>query len=248
MARETPEGARNAADEPGIRADLQLLTGTECAAIREDVLALREHWTSWIPGVPFFTVGAASYKDAATAGFDAYREKARALNPILRARFGWLHERLRAALARELGREFFYDPLLALPGFHVFGYHEAFTRPGAAAHVDLQFKDLDWGRWENVDPEDQLSITLAIRLPAQGGGLQLWPVTYAEIREMKAEELKRILETEPAFHAYREGRLVVHSGYRLHQIAPAADMRPEDERITLQAHAIAVSRGYVLYW
>ena len=242
------DGARRTADDLQVPVDLQLLTADECAAVRESVLALREHWTSWIPGVPFFTVGAASYKDAATAGFEAYRDKARALNPVLAARFGWLYERLRAALTSEFGRDFFHDPDLALPGFHVFGFHEAFTRPAAAAHVDLQFKDLDWSRWPAVDRDDQISVTLAIRLPARGGGLQLWPVTYSEIRGMKAAELQRILEDVPAFHAYREGGLVVHSGYQLHQIAPADGMQPEDERITLQAHAISAGGGYLLYW
>jgi hypothetical protein len=243
-----PEEARKRAAEPVARRDLQLLSGDECAAVRESVLAIREHWTRWYPDLPFFTLGAASYRDAASAGLDAYREKSRLLNPILSERFGWLHERLRAALTSEFGREFFYDTSFALPGFHVFEFHDSFACPSASVHVDLQFKDLDWSRWQAVDLEDQISLTLAIRLPAGGGGLRLWPVTYAEIRDMRTAELQRIVAEEPVLHRYREGCLVVHSGYQLHQIAPAPGMRPGDERITLQAHALSVDGGYLLYW
>jgi hypothetical protein len=65
---------------------------------------------------------------------------------------------------------------------------------------------------------------------------------------MRAADLQRIIGDEPAFHRYREGGLVVHSGYQLHQIAPAADMQPGYERMTLQAHALSVGGGYLLYW
>ncbi len=243
-----PEKAREIADAPFVRRDLQLLSGEECAAVRENVRAIREHWTRWYPDLPFFTVGAASYRDAASAGLDAYREKARLLNPVLSEHFGWLHQRLRAALTSEFRREFFFDESFALPGFHVFEFHESFARPGASVHVDLQFKDLDWSRWQAVDLEDQLSVTLAIRLPGGGGGLRLWPVTYAEIRDMRTVDLQRIVAEEPVLHRYREGGLVVHSGYQLHQIAPAPGMQPGDERITLQAHALSVDGRYLLYW
>jgi hypothetical protein len=131
------------ADALPARKDLQLLSVDGCAAVRDDVVALREHWTRWYPDLPFFTVGAASHRDAASGGLEAYREKARLLNPILSERFGWLHEGLRAALTEEFGREFFFDDAFAPPGFHVSEFHESFARPGASVHVDLQFKDLE---------------------------------------------------------------------------------------------------------
>ena len=237
-----------AADAGLMRRELALLSSEECAHVREAVLELRPLWTSWFPGIPFFTVGAASYKDAQTNGLAAYREKARATNPILMERFGWLLERLRAELSRAFGAPFSFDEELAVPGFHVFLYHDSFTKPVASVHFDLQHKQLDWSRHEGADTDGQLSLTLAIRLPACGAGLRLWPMTFADASRMTKDELRALVATEPELHVYREGSLVVHSGYQLHQIAPAAGMREDDERITLQAHAVPTKAGYVLYW
>jgi len=225
------------------RRELELLSAEECAAVRDAVHELRPLWTSWFPGIPFFTVGAASYKDAQTNGLAAYLAKARELNPVLRERFSWLYERLADALSKELGRPFVYDEELALPGFHVFLFHESFTKPVAAIHFDLQHKQLDWSRHAGADPDGQLSVTLSLRLPSCGAGLRLWPVSLPDTSRMTKDALKEIVATEPEHHAYREGRLVVHSGYQLHQIAPAVGMREDDERLTLQAHADPANRG-----
>jgi len=230
------------------RREIALLDADECARTREAILDLRSLWTDWFPGIPFYTVGAASYKDAQTNGLAAYRAKARELNPVLYERFGWLLERLRAALAESFGVPFVFDDELALPGFHVFLFHESFTKPVASVHFDLQHKQLDWSRHADADPDGQLSLTLSIRLPSCGAGLRLWPVTLEETARMTKDELKGVIATEPQLHEYREGSLVIHSGYQLHQIAPAAGMRADDERITLQAHAVPAAGGYVLYW
>jgi hypothetical protein len=233
---------------PLARREITLLDAGECARVREGVLDLKPMWTSWFAGIPFYTVGAASYKDAQTNGLAAYHAKARETNPVLRERFGWLLDRLRDELSRELGVPFVFDEELALPGFHVFLFHESFTKPVASVHFDLQHKQLDWSRWPDADPEGQLTLTLSIRLPSCGAGLRLWPVSFEETARMTKDELKRVVAGEPELHAYREGRLVVHSGYQLHQIAPAVGMREDDERITLQAHAVPAGGQFVLYW
>jgi hypothetical protein len=49
-------------------------------------------------------------------------------------------------------------------------------------------------------------------------------------------------------HPYAPGRLVVHSGYQLHQIGTSPQFQLNQERLTLQAHAQRVREGYVLYW
>jgi hypothetical protein len=229
--------------------ELGLLSPEECGRVRDAVLELKPLWTSWFPGIPFFTLGAATYRDAQTNGLAAYREKARAMNPILQERFGWLYERLHAALSDAFGAPFFFDEELALPGFHVFQYHESFTKPVASVHFDLQQNQLDWSRHEEVDLDTPLSLTLSIRLPSAGAGLRLWPLTLVETARMTKDEFRGVVaRTEPELHTYREGWFVVHSGSQLHQIAPALGMRADDERITLQAHALPTARGYVLYW
>jgi hypothetical protein len=227
--------------------ELSLLTPGECGEVYARILALRERWTPRSPELPFHTLGVASYLDAASVGGAGYREKARASNPLLRAEFGALHERLAELLAGDLGDPVFTSDDLAFPGFHVFGYHQTFTQPMASIHFDQQYEHIDFG--ELGVPSAHLSVTLAIRLPACGAGLRLWPVFYEELAAIPAAERKvKLSGLEPVLHRYAEGKLVVHSGHQLHQIAPAPGMRPEDERITLQAHLARVTRGWVMYW
>ena len=51
-----------------------------------------------------------------------------------------------------------------------------------------------------------------------------------------------------AYHPYRIGGLVLHSGHKVHQIAPANDGQRGDERITLQGHGIRCGGVWNLYW
>ncbi len=219
--------------------------------MREGIHALRGEWTQWQPEAPYFTLGAASYLDAARNGFPAYQEKARRLNPLLIERFGWLHERLEERLSSELGTPCFFDGEVARPGFHVFLGNEVFREPVASVHFDLQYEEIGFSRYPGADPEGQLSLTLAIRLPACGAGLWTWPLFHQDLPPRGPGETTwtfsmKGLKRED--HPYTEGRLILHSGHQLHQIAPMPGMTEEDERLTLQAHALPASRGYLLYW
>jgi hypothetical protein len=42
--------------------------------------------------------------------------------------------------------------------------------------------------------------------------------------------------------------MVLHSGHQLHQIAPAPKLVEGDERLTLQAHAVPATDGWIVYW
>ncbi|NJK66410.1 MAG: hypothetical protein HC941_07625 [Microcoleus sp. SU_5_3] len=64
---------------------LSVLTLSECQEIRSLVYALKECWLKRDSFVPFYTLGAASYIDAAKNQQDYYR-KAQLYNPILRDR------------------------------------------------------------------------------------------------------------------------------------------------------------------
>ena len=50
------------------------------------------------------------------------------------------------------------------------------------------------------------------------------------------------------FHAYQPGRLVIHTGDSVHQIAPSTYSGPDDVRITLQGHLVRVRGVWQLYW
>lgn len=227
--------------------ELSVLTGDECRAAAGEVLALEGRWTRRNPDLPIYTLGTASYLDAASGRAAEYRATARATNALLAERFGWIHERLLAALAEELGAPTFFHDDFALPGFHVFTFHESFTRPLASVHFDLQHQLVHFARVG--DPDRHLSLTLAIRLPACGAGLRLWPVHWEQLEGLPEEERTvRLVGLEPAYHPYTAGRLVLHSGHQLHQIAPAPGLRPEDVRITMQAHAARVRGRWLVYW
>ncbi len=231
-------------------AHVPLLNADECARALERVQARRDAWTQRYPGLPAYTLGAASYLDSGPGRRDAYHARAAALNPLLEREFGWLYERLLEALGESLHAGVAFEPRAARPGFHIFLAHEAFKRPLGRVHFDLQFMDVDWPDGQRMDFSRPVSYTLAIRLPESGAGLHAWDVGKAEYDAMDPAARDRIGEERtPEYVPYREGTMAVHSGMLLHRIAPAADdLRPDDARVTLQGHALPGPDGYRLYW
>jgi hypothetical protein len=234
----------------GILAELQLLTREEAAGVVEALFEERQHWTPRHSDYPIFTMGRASYLDGPKLGFAAFQEEALKLNPILHARFGWLHERLRQAVSTVVGSEARFDERLALPGFHIYLSDPAKVQPVASVHFDMQFEKIDWSSIGAVDRDQQLSLTVAIDLPASGGGLLVWNVNRLEIEKMTPEVRREHMAANrnAAYHAYTVGNLVVHSGHQLHQIAKTKDVQATDRRITMQSHASPVNGEWVIYW
>jgi hypothetical protein len=231
---------------------IPVLTPEEAQRAVEDVHASRAHWTVRNAGteVEFHTLGAASYLDAAGRQFDRYQASARRSNPVLTERFGWLHERLRAALASAMATPVRFDDRLARPGFHIYLYDAARPAQQASVHFDLQYELIDWARFGTPDDDAPLSLTLALALPRSGGGLLVWNLNRGELVRM--DEATRTahmrVNRQATLHAYTVGAVALHSGHQLHQIAPTPDPQPGDERITMQAHARRVDGEWILYW
>ncbi len=234
----------------GILAEVQLLTREEAAGVVDALFEERAHWTPRHGDYPIFTMGRASYLDGAKLGFAAFQDAALALNPVLHARFGWLHERLRQAVSTIVGGEARFDDRLSLPGFHIYLSDPARIQPVASVHFDMQFEHVDWRGIGVVDRDRQLSLTVAIELPASGGGLLVWKVNRLEIETMTPEVRRAHMAAnrQAAYHAYTVGNLVVHSGHQLHQIAKTKDVQATDRRITMQSHASPVDGQWVIYW
>lgn len=230
--------------------DLDLLSEEESRAIRDTVHALRPQWRRRREEAPFYSLGAASYMDAAQRGFADYSAEARRCNEMLESHFGNLYRRLEAVLSEHLAASVGYHDAFARPGFHVFLSDPAFAQPAASLHFDRQYEHLDWSGLGDVDFDRQLSYTLAVSLPAAGAGLLVWNVNDLDLRHLDDEEKKAVMRRNrmPVLHRYRVGGLALHSGHQLHQIAPMKQMRPEDERITLQGHALIVRGSWILYW
>jgi hypothetical protein len=159
-------------------------------------------------------------------------------------------ERACAVLEPVLGGRVSLHSQLALPGFHIFLAHEAFEQEEAAsAHWDLQFRQIDWLPEDEPDFSNPVSFTMPVSLPETGGGLNLWELNHRDAqtlseqqRELKRQELPRV------FHPYAIGRMVVHSGLYLHQIAPMTGALPGEDRITFQGHALRCAGHWRLYW
>ena len=226
-----------------------VLSPAEAEEVATGVHALRDAWQPR-DETPFFTLGTAAYMDARDGRFRDYQSRAVGSNALLRAHFERLLERFRQAVSAHVGTEVVYDPRLALPGFHIFLFHEAFRRSGASLHYDKQFEHIDWTEFGTPDTDQQLSLTLAIRLPAGGGGLHVWNINRIEIERMAPDA--RIAHSRAnrtaTFERYEVGTLAIHSGHQLHQIGAAPHLEPGDERITMQAHALPVDGEWVLYW
>jgi hypothetical protein len=235
---------------PGILAETDIVTPEEARQVCDAVRAERAHWTRRSPSYPFFTLGAACYLDGPRVGFAAYQQEARRLNPLLRSRFGWLHDRLRTEVSNLVGSPADYDERVALPGFHIFLTDPTGPSHVASVHYDLQYEQIDWTGWGTPDPDQQLSMTITFALPASGGGLLVWNLNRLALSSMSDLERRTFVAANRTgcFHPYSIGRLAVHSGHQLHQIAATKGAHPADERITMQAHALPVDGRWLIYW
>jgi hypothetical protein len=228
---------------------VDFLSHEECAVVHSWVHERRRYWKQRHPVLSFYTLGAASHLDAVNNGAKHYRDLAAEENERLWNGLEWVYNRLAESLSRELGEAFFYDKTLGLPGFHIF-LDPALSCSGSAKHFDLEHELIDWDSYELVDEAKKLSLTLAIRVPASGAGLWVWDINYLDLQELSPAAVRVLCERNArgTLHPYTPGRLVVHSGYQLHQIGTSPQFQPNQERLTLQAHAQRVREGYVLYW
>jgi hypothetical protein len=229
-------------------AQVDLLDAAECERVLAAVDASRERWTRRNAAFPFFTLGAASYIDAA-ASRAQYEAQARRDNALLAERFEGLLERVRAVLASALGAPVAWQPHAALPGFHIYLAHKIFEQPIASIHCDSQHELIDWSGCGEPDFREVASFTLALALPRQGGGLNVFDVHRDELQGLDPAALARRVRASPmTYHPYRVGAMVLHSGHLMHQAAPGRDIRPDERRITLQGHCLRAGERWYAYW
>lgn len=227
----------------GVR-HLPILDPDECASIASQVCEMREHWIFRQPG--FYTLGYAAYMDCRDPQRRLrYFDDAPRLNRVLADRFEPVYRRVLAVLEAELAAPFSMAEEQAIPGFHVWlgpGIpHRGFD--AGSVHFDLQYLDNGLGGDGRLTAAEVLSVTLPVRLPKAGGGLNIWNVRYPEPAGPEVWPFTKMA----AVH-YEIGSLVLHSGHELHQIAPAERIEDGDERICLQGHAVRQNGRWLLYW
>lgn len=225
-----------------------LLTADECNRACDIVHSLKDHWVNRSGGfLPFFTLGAASYLDTTKEDETPYLQAALRYNPILEANFPLIYERLVDTLSGIFNVPVAYAKNYGRPGFHIFLAAKCFENPIASIHFDLQYKNLKW-EFENIDYDNPISFTCPIALPKGSGGLNYWDIG-SESKDLSKDEVDNLRKTkEQHYFPYHLGKLVLHHGLTLHQIAPSQEMHSNDERITLQGHGLMCDGILRLYW
>jgi len=227
--------------------EINLLTEEECWEVRSIVHDLEEFWIKRHPLLPFYTLGVASPYDVLKSK-QGYYEKAKYYNSILYTHLDWLYERLSNALTKHLQSPSFYPEFLALPGFHIFLAHKAFEQPMGAVHCDKSYM-FHWQPSEGIDFNNPISFTLAVCLPKHGSGMYVWDLQYEEVKGLEHSEIEQLaIMRKKSFHPYKVGRLILHSGFMVHQIAPGKNLQLDDERITLQGHGLLCQNTWQLHW
>lgn len=234
---------------------IDLLSPEQCDEVCANIHGLKPLWTSIHPPNTFYTLGTASYINFTKPdeGADVYFNRAGFYNPILKEHFGWLIETVREAIQHQLGEPVRITEEFAIPGFHIFESPSVPREPSSSLHFDLQYEHLTWPLSEEIDFSRPLSFTLPVRLPFAGGGIVVWDIEYTEYLDAlrrglvsRVEDLQEV--RSKSFYRYRLGRLVLHSGHLLHQIAHISQVQNDDERITLQGHALRRAGMWELYW
>ena len=234
--------------------DIPVLAPRICDDAVARLESCRDRWIRRQRG--FHTVGVAAYLDVCQGtpemADEHYYRRLPSWNEFLEAEFGDVLESVRAAIERTFDGEARFEASVALPGFHVFEIGGITTRDQPSSHFDHQHRKLRWPF--RLKEERLLSFTLALRLPRAGGALDVWDVSEAEVFRLlrlgRYVSLEGLSVTRQVHrHEYSVGTMVVQTVPLLHRIAKVDAVCDDDQRITLQGHAVLDPEGrWVLYW
>ncbi|MCE5317321.1 MAG: hypothetical protein LLG04_08155 [Parachlamydia sp.] len=224
------------------------MTPEEAKSTLEKVMALKERWIDRSQGFyPFYSLGANLYIDSSSDDDSIYRKKAQEQNPILMANFSGLYDKLIALFQEVYDVPVTFVDGFALPGFHIFLASKVFYEKGGSNHFDMQYQKIKWP-YADIDYDNPISFTCPVALPMAGAGLQYWDITQDMVEKMSGTEFAKARAVEPHYLGYSLGKLVLHQGLLLHQIAPTKEINPGDARITLQGHGLLCDGALRLYW
>lgn len=225
-------------------ARVPLLSSAECAAVVAELEAARALWIPRAAPIAFHTFGVVAAMDAFPDPA-AYREAAVRVNAELTKRFGWLYDRVCAALAERLGAPVTPREGWALPAFHMVSPTRGAAIPVAPVHADIAHRDLEPCVGYDSRP---LSFVLCLARRDTGAGLTEWDLTYQETAGLDTEETARMLDAAPqAFHPLADGELLSLSGDVYRQRAPLAEAPAEGARVTLEGQVVPWQGGWGLF-
>lgn len=250
---------------------LDFISTEECNVVASRVEKMSHLYQQRIPNKPFYTLGAASYLDAAES-ISKYYQISQRINPILKENFGWLYQRLVNTLEAYLEAPVTYNYQAALPGFHIFLSDKLFEQDLADIHLDIQYLLLDWDNIKSINYQNPISFTLAIALPKYGAGISVWDIEANNIANLplavsdriKGEnnyithinqpEITKQMEKwifgckNKFFYGHELGKITLQEKHMFHKIAPARNLQPDDKRITFQGHGLFCNGTWQLYW
>ena len=236
-----------------------VLSESESREVADRVQNLR---TWWIPrqGIEgFFTLGPSPYDLCDKERGKLYLDRVAPYRSLLMEHFGDLYDRVTSALSDHLNAPVSLAEHLGLPNFHVWIGSSIPTEVSQAhMHFDTHFHGPPFlHEWKLSADEcvatPQISFTLPVRLPADGGGLYIWDLSYEEYLSARADGLIDSPRDGARFRKrievpYAVGYMVMHDGLHLHQIKSVRTIHADDIRITLQGHAIWRSGPYEVFW
>jgi hypothetical protein len=228
--------------------NISVLSDLDCKKACSILHSLKESWIHRHGFAPFYTLGSASYLDARGENHNYYNQ-AKVNNLILNESLEWFYRKLVNSLELYLQAPVNITKTLAIPGFHIYLGFKLFELSTSSIHCDLQYNLVNWEKPEQTDFENPISFTLPISLPQKGGGLNLWDITYQDTLRAGKQELKELAKTKrKTFYPYQIGQMIVHSGLTVHQAAIGKDLKPGEDRITLQGHGLFSQGSWQLYW
>jgi hypothetical protein len=188
-----------------------------------------ENKNKWIDRDIFYTFGASSYIDDELV----YCRNFKKSNDALLNTFPDLYKKLADYFGAELNNE------IAYPGFHIFD--DRCKNITASIHFDTPYLRLPIYKKTFCNPQ---SFTLLLMKPKNGAGLNVWekidlnkmsPSKKAHYLDVKGSNVLNL--GSATYMEYELGKMYVHSGDVLHQIANTGGENGE-YRVTLQGHII----------
>lgn len=199
------------------------------------VILNKDHWTDRF-GI-FYTFGASIYIDDKKD----YTEYKNTVNNILYEEFNDLYSKLSDYFGAELNSE------IAYPGFHIF--NESSNEANASIHFDTPYLRLPNYKLSFSNPQ---SFTILLKKPKSGAGLNVW--NKINLNKMDLDEQKQYIQDKTIkdlgdvdYVEYELGKMYVHSGSVLHQIANDG-IGKDEERITMQGHIIQDGNKRYMYF
>lgn len=206
-----------------------LFTPEVCRNMAGDVLGLNQHWRR---RSSFWTLGASTYNDDVMA----YMGVAWQDNAILTRYFGGALQVVADTFQDLIKKPVVFLHTHGLPGFHIFD-HTANGLEGSI-HIDQP----ETRCWWPCKTTGHFTFTAPLELPQGQGGLNLYEGNEETIKTHTGDL------PEPEYYPYEIGKLYIHDGQTIHQIANPVDMEKDQYRITLQGHGATLSNGQVVLY